>query len=199
MASSKLRKSCSFSNILLSCLNFILFILSAASIAPIILLKSPPTSMGWAFVFVSSISLLASFVGFYSNPCFVTHLYLLLTSSLVQLLAILALLAKEKWTLSLIKSPRDPKEAMVLARLECVVLMVMFVMQMGVVVMSCVVHSCWVREYEGVEAEKEASARKRSKRIENIQEESMANAERISEIKAKEFDEKMKSKYGQWV
>ncbi|GFS33779.1 putative membrane lipoprotein [Actinidia rufa] len=62
-----------------------------------------------------------------------------------------------------------------------------------------VVHSCWVREYEGLEAEREVSAKKRSRRIARVQEESMANAAKIAEVKAKELDEKVKNKYGQWV
>ncbi|GFS33768.1 putative membrane lipoprotein [Actinidia rufa] len=59
--------------------------------------------------------------------------------------------------------------------------------------------SCWVREYEGLEAEREVSAKKRSRRIARVQEESMANAAKIAEVKAKELDEKVKNKYGQWV
>ncbi|EXB38950.1 hypothetical protein L484_027385 [Morus notabilis] len=206
MASSKsnLRNSFSFPNLLLSCLNFTLFILSAASITPVILLRAPPTSMGMAFLMVSAISLLSSFVGFYSQLthfCFITHSSLLLASLVGQLLGLLALFTQENSTLSLIKSTRDPREAKLLARLECGVLMAMLLLQLVVFVLSCAVQSCWVREYEGLEAEREAAARKRSQRIAKVQEESLANAEKIVEIKAKEFEEKMKSKCGhvQWV
>lgn len=73
-------------------------------------------------------------------------------------------------------------------------------MQLVVLVLSCAVHSCWVREYEGLEAEREATARKRSKRIAKVQEESMVNAAKIAEVRANELDEKMKNKYHvQWV
>lgn len=99
----------------------------------------------------------------------------------------------------MLKSPRDMKEAKLLVRLECGILMAMFVMQLGVLILTCIIHSCWVREYEGLEAEREAATRKRSRRIARVQEESMANAAKIAEVKAKEFDEKMKNKYGQWV
>ncbi|RVX05375.1 uncharacterized protein LOC100256155 [Vitis vinifera] len=177
MGSSKFRTPCSFLNLLLSCLNFILFILSSASLAPTILLRMPPTSLGWAFLMISCISLFSSFVGFYSQLthfCFITHVSLLLSSSIGQLLGILALFTRENSSLSMLKSPRDMKEAKLLV-------------------------SCWVREYEGLEAEREAAARKRSRRIARVQEESMANAAKIAEVKAKEFDEKMKNKYGQWV
>ncbi|ESR66035.1 hypothetical protein CICLE_v10009482mg [Citrus x clementina] len=202
MASSKLRRSCSFPNLLLSCLNFTLFILSAASLAPTILLKMPPTSFGLAFLMVSCISLLSSFVGFYSQLthfCFITHVSLLLSSLMGQLLSTLALFTREKSSLSMLKSERDPKEAKVLVRLECGILMAMFLMQLLVLILSCVIHSCWVRDYEEIEAEREAMAKKRSRKIAQVQEESMANAAKIAEVKAKEFDEKMKSKYGQWV
>lgn len=99
----------------------------------------------------------------------------------------------------MLKSERDPKEAKVLVRLECGILMAMFLMQLLVLILSCVIHSCWVRDYEEIEAEREAMAKKRSRKIAQVQEESMANAAKIAEVKAKEFDEKMKRKYGQWV
>lgn len=86
-----------------------------------------------------------------------------------------------------------------MVRLECGVLTAMFLMQLVVLVLSCGVHCCWVREYEGLEAEREAAERKRSRRIAKVQEESMANAAKITEIKAKELDERMRSKYVQLV
>ncbi|KAL2251042.1 uncharacterized protein LOC105173678 [Sesamum indicum] len=199
MASSKLRSSsCSFLNLLLSFFNFILFLLSAASFAPILLLKNPPTSLGWAFLLISSLSLLSSFTGFYSHFCCITHVSLLLASSAAQLLGILALFTKEKSSLSMLKSPRDPREAKLLVRLECGVLMAMFVMQLAVALLCCVVHSCWVREYRGLEAERDATAEKRRRKIARVQEESMANAARIAEVRGMELEEKMKSKYGAW-
>lgn len=111
----------------------------------------------------------------------------------------LALFTKEKASLTLLKSPRDPKEAKLLVRVECGALMAMCMLQMVVLVLSCAVHSCLVKDYEGLEAEKEASAKKRSRRVARVQEESMANASKIAEVKDKEFDEKMNSKYGKWV
>lgn len=98
----------------------------------------------------------------------------------------------------MLKSPRDPREAKVLVRLECGALMAMFVMQMAVALLCCVVQSCWVREYEGLEAEREATEEKRRRRIARVQEESMANAAMIAELRGKELEEKMKSKYGAW-
>ncbi|KAL5182810.1 hypothetical protein HKD37_17G046849 [Glycine soja] len=199
---SKVRRACSFTNLLLSCLNFSLFILSASSFAPTILLKMPPTSFGMALLMVSGISLLSSFVGFYSQLthfCYLTHISLLLASLIGQVLTILALFTKEKASMSLLKSPRDPKEAKLLVRLECGALMAMFMLQCVVLMLGCAVHSFWVKDYEELEAEKAASARKRSRRIAEVQEESMANASKMAEIKAKELDEKMKSKYGQWM
>ncbi|KAI8017127.1 hypothetical protein LOK49_LG04G00105 [Camellia lanceoleosa] len=59
--------------------------------------------------------------------------------------------------------------------------------------------NCWVREYEGLESEREAMERKRSRRMARVQEESMANVAKMAEMKGKELDEKVKNKYGQWV
>lgn len=78
-------------------------------------------------------------------------------------------------------------------------LMAMFVMQLGVLILSCAVQSCWVREYEGLEAEREAADEKRRRKIARVQEESMANAAKIAEMKSRELDEKMKIKYGKWM
>lgn len=103
----------------------------------------------------------------------------------------------------MLASTRDPREAVVLVRLECGVLVAMVVLEVAAVVLACAIHRCWVREYEGfgVEREKMMMARKRSRRIEAITEESMANVGKVNEVKALELDEKMKNKYGsgQWV
>ncbi|KAG6414297.1 hypothetical protein SASPL_127016 [Salvia splendens] len=179
MASSSSRRSCSFLLLLLSFFNFILFILSATSIAPTLALRMPPTSLGWAFLMISSVSLLSSFVGFYSHLthiCFITHASLLLASSAGQLLGMLALFTKEKPSLEMLRSPRDPREAKLLVRLECGILMAMIVMQLGILLLSCVVHSCSVNA-EG-----------------KIAEEPVAT----SEMKNRDFDEKMINKYGKW-
>ncbi|KAL8477987.1 hypothetical protein ACS0TY_030042 [Phlomoides rotata] len=102
---------------------------------------------------ISSISILSSFVGFYSHLCYITHFTLLIASSAGQLLVIFVLFAKEKWSLSMLKSARDPREAKLLVRLKCRILMAMFVMHMGILIMSCVMHNCCVREYEELETE----------------------------------------------
>ncbi|XP_074273602.1 uncharacterized protein LOC141597147 [Silene latifolia] len=202
-SSNKLRSSFSFPNLFLSCLNFTLFILASASFAPIILIKTPPTSLGWALLISSAISLFTSFLGFYARLahfCFVTHMSFLLASLASQALCLLALFLKEKSSLSMLASTRDPREAKLLVRLECGILMAMFLLQVVVLVMTCVVHSCWVREYESLEGEREAMAKKRSRKMAEIHEESMINVGKINEGKAKELEEKMKIKYGgQWV
>ncbi|KAJ4950530.1 hypothetical protein NE237_027362 [Protea cynaroides] len=185
-SSSKLRSSSPIPTILLSCLNFILFILASASLAPVILLRNPPTSLGWALLLVSCLSLFSSLVSCFSqltNMCLITHVSLVLASSIGQLLGILALFTREKSSLQLLKSTRDPREALFLIRVECGTLMAMFILQLGVLVMTCAVHSSWVKEYEGWEAEREATARKRSKRMARVQEESMANAVKIAEFR----------------
>lgn len=84
-------------------------------------------------------------------------------------------------------------------KMECGALLSMFLLQLVVLVLTCMLQSCWVREYEGWEAEKEESARRTSRRMVRVQEESMLNATNIPEVRTKELDEKMKSKCGQWI
>ncbi|KAK4760073.1 hypothetical protein SAY87_023204 [Trapa incisa] len=163
-ASKKLRSSCSFPNLLLSCLSLVLFILSAASIVPTVLLRMPPTSLGFAFLMVSGTSLVSSFVGVwsrYTRFCFCSHMSLLLAALAGQLLAVLALFTKEEASLSMFRSTRDPREAKLLARLECGALMAMMLVQVVVLVLTWIVHHCWVRELEELEAEREATERRR--------------------------------------
>ncbi|XP_058079625.1 uncharacterized protein LOC131227823 [Magnolia sinica] len=202
MASSKLRSSSSFPYLLLSSLNFILFLLSSASFAPTILIKNPPAPLGWAIITTSSLSLLSSLAGFYSlltHICFVAHISTVLAALAGQGLGFLVLFSREESTLRLLKPDKSPKEARILAKTACGILLSMFLLQLMVLVATCVVQSCWVREYEGLEAEREETARRRGRRMARVQEESMANAAKIAEVREKEMDEKMKSRYGQWV
>ncbi|KAG9458460.1 hypothetical protein H6P81_002968 [Aristolochia fimbriata] len=202
MASSKLRSSSGFPNLLLASLNFLLFLLSSASLVPIFLLRIPPTAFGWALFTTSALSLLSSLVGFYSqltHCCFVTHAILLAGSLIGQGLGFLVLFWREGESLRAVDSYRSSEQARLLIKTQCGGLLSMFLLQLVVLVLVCVVRSCWVKEYEELEWEKAESARKRSRRMARVQEESMANAAKISEVRAKELDEKMKSKYGQWV
>ncbi|KAL5995327.1 hypothetical protein ACLOJK_025385 [Asimina triloba] len=202
MASSKLRSSSYFPHLLLSFLNFVVLLLSSASFAPTILIKSPPTPFGWAVIATSSLSLLSSFVGFYSlltHACLVTHISILLASLAGQGLGFLVLFSREETSLRLLKPDKGQKEAKILAKLECGLLLSMFLLQLVVLVSTCTVQSCWVREYTGLEAEKEEMARRRGRRLARVQEESMANDVKTAEIQDREIDEKTKNRNGQQV
>ncbi|KAL3747104.1 hypothetical protein ACJRO7_015957 [Eucalyptus globulus] len=120
---------------------------------------------------MSSISFVSYFVGFYSQLtrfCFMTHFLILLALLSTHVLSIRVLFTKE-----------TPGETGVLGFDGYVLL------ELVVLVRTCTVHRCWVREYEGLGAKK------------NCQE-SMANAARFVEVKAKDLDERMRRKYGQW-
>ncbi|KAI4377042.1 hypothetical protein MLD38_014735 [Melastoma candidum] len=142
--------------------------LAAASLVPTILIRSPPAPLGVALLAVSSLSLLSGFIGLYSRLTrfsFKTHVWTILASLTGQVLGAVVLFSWEETSLSLMRSPRDPREAKLLTRLECGVLMVMALVQTGVLVLTCAVHSCWVREYEGFEAERNATAMRRSMKM----------------------------------
>lgn len=91
---------------------------------------------------------------------------LLLASLAGQVLAILALFTKEEASLSMFRSSRDPREAKLLVRLECGTLMAMVLVQVVVLVLTWMVQGCWLREYEELEAEREATERKRRAKTE---------------------------------
>ncbi|KAL3747279.1 hypothetical protein ACJRO7_016114 [Eucalyptus globulus] len=87
---------------------------------------------------------------------------------------------KETSSLSLLRSRTDPKEAQVLVRLECGILMATLVMELVVLVLTCTVHSYWVRGYEGAGG------------IDG-------QCGKMAEVKAKELDERMRWRCGRWM
>ncbi|XP_073105298.1 uncharacterized protein [Elaeis guineensis] len=201
-SSTKLRSSSTLPHLILSALNLCLFFISSASFAPIILLRFPPTSFGWALFIVSATTLLSSLLGFYSqltHLCFITHISIILASSIGQALGFLSLFLRPDPSLRLLSSARSLREQKVLLKLEEGMILGMFMVQSAVLVSACIIQRWWVREYEGVEAEREVIARKRSRRMARVQEEAMANAAAMAEVKARALDEKMKNKYGQWM
>ncbi|CAL9199081.1 uncharacterized protein LOC103968518 [Musa acuminata AAA Group] len=195
----KLRSSSSLPNLLLSSLNLLLLVLASASFAPVFLLRTSPTSSGWALFTVSSTTVLSSVLGFFSQLtrlCFVTHVSFILASSVGQSLSFLALFLRPEPSLRLLGSDRSGKEQRVLMKVEEALLLGMFLVQSLALVSACAVQRWWLRQYEEVEAEREASARKRSRRMARVQEEAIANAEAV----ARELEEKTRrSKEGRWA
>ena len=57
--------------------------------------------------------------------------------------------------------------------------MAVFVMQFGAVIMTCAVHSCWVREYEGLEAERERERERERGEREEEESEDCEGARRV--------------------
>ncbi|XP_010535840.1 PREDICTED: uncharacterized protein LOC104811009 [Tarenaya hassleriana] len=169
-----LRKSCSFPNILVTCLNLTLLFLSLFSVPPIVLLRNPPRPLGLAILAIALISFLSSLAGLIpciSHSFFVYRLTLLSSLLVGQFLTVVALFTRERQCLSALKSIRDPREAKALVRFECVVFMAMVLVQIMVLVTSWVLHCIWVREFKGFEAEKSASmARKYSGRVATVEE-----------------------------
>ncbi|URE47599.1 hypothetical protein MUK42_15054 [Musa troglodytarum] len=195
----KLRSSSSLPNLLLSSLNLLLLVLASASFAPVFLLRTSPTSSGWALFTVSSTTVLSSLLGFFSQLtrlCFVTHVFFILASSVGQALSFLALFLRPEPSLQLLGSDRSRKEQRVLMKVEEALLLGMFLVQSLVLVSACAVQRWWLRQYEEVEAEREASARKRNRRMARVQEEAIANAEAV----ARELEEKTRrGKQGRWA
>ncbi|MQL80463.1 hypothetical protein Taro_012915 [Colocasia esculenta] len=176
--------------LLLSYLNLLLFFLAATSFAPPLFLRRPPAAFSWALLVVSAATLLASALGFcahLSRCCFAGHTALIVASSVGQMLGFLALFLREERSLALLASRQSPRETRFLFRAKEGVLAAMFLVQ------------SLVREYEGLEAEREVAVRKRSWRMARVQEESLANAATMAELKEKELENKMRNMYEQWA
>ncbi|CAA0384305.1 unnamed protein product [Arabidopsis thaliana] len=191
------RKLCLFQNILVSCLNFTLLLLSLCSFVPIILLRNPPTSLGLAFLAVSLVSLISSFgsaSSHQSRSCFIARITLHVSSLTGQFIAVLMLFSREKQSLSLLISTRDPREAKALVRVECGVFVAMIPLQIMVLVLACLLHCYWVREFEGLDVESEDSFRRKCNRRVSTAEDGTG-----SDLKKMELDEKMNVKHVQWV
>ncbi|URE48374.1 hypothetical protein MUK42_07475 [Musa troglodytarum] len=153
----KLRSSSSLPNLLLSTLNLLLLDLASASFAPVFLLRTSPTSSGWALFTVSSTTVLSSLLGFFSQLtrlCFVTHVSFILASPVGQALSFLALFLRPEPSLQLLGSDRSRKEQRVLMKVEEALLLGMFLVQSLVLVSACAVQRWWLRQYEEVEAER---------------------------------------------
>ncbi|CAD5177953.1 unnamed protein product [Musa acuminata subsp. malaccensis] len=205
MASKMKRPSSSSSlpSLLLSSLNLFLLVLASASFSPVFLLRTSPTSSGWALVAVSSATVVSSLLGFFSqltHLCFLAHVSFVLASSVGQALGFLALFLRPDPSLQLLGSARSRREQRALAKVEEALLLGMFLVQSLELVAACAVQRWWARQFEEVEAEREASVRKRSRRMARVQEEAIANAAAMAEAKARELEEKMRANNkGQWV
>ncbi|KAL6660209.1 hypothetical protein ACP70R_002331 [Stipagrostis hirtigluma subsp. patula] len=187
---SGVRSCCSLPNLLVWLLNLSLLVLAAAALGTVLLLRPHPTPFGWALVSVHATTLLSALAALYAqltHLCFPTHVALALASLSGHALASLAFFLRYDHSLRLLGSARDRREQFVLAFMEEVLLLAMFLAQAVALVAACVVSRRWAREHEAVETEKAAVARKRGRKMARVQAESAAAAE--AEVKA--VDEKV--------
>ncbi|GAV79938.1 LOW QUALITY PROTEIN: hypothetical protein CFOL_v3_23400, partial [Cephalotus follicularis] len=161
-----------------------------SAVAPIILLKMPPTSFGLA--------LLTSLVGFYSQLshfCFMTDFSLLLTL-LIGLLNLLALLLKEKLSLSLSRSSRDSKNSHQLVHIILNEICIShFIRSIISLILFNNKYSINISSYKSIFLQRQQ--RRGAREWQECRKESMGNAAKLA-IATEEFDEKVRSKYGQW-
>jgi hypothetical protein len=196
---SNLRSSSSLPNLFVWLFNLSLLVLAAAAPVPVFLLRLRPTPFGWALVSVHAMTVLSALAAIYAqltHLCVTGHTGLALAALSGHALASLAFFLRYDHSLRLLGSARDRREQFVLVFLEEVLLLVMFLVQAAALVATCVVRRRWAREYEAVETEKAAVARKRGRKMARVQSESAAAAE--AGVKA--VDEKvMRSSSGKKV
>ncbi|XP_062216575.1 uncharacterized protein LOC133916763 [Phragmites australis] len=177
----RLRSCSSLPNLLVWLLNLSLLVLAAAALCPVFLLRPRPTPFGWALVSVHATTLLSALAALYSQLthliCFPAHAALALAALSGHALASLAFFLRHDHSLRLLGSARDRREQFVLAFLEEVLLLGMFLAQAVALAATCVVSRRWAREYEAAETEKAAAARKRGRKMARVQAESAAAAE----------------------
>ncbi|XP_042432933.1 uncharacterized protein LOC122019541 [Zingiber officinale] len=199
LRSSFSQSSSSLHALLLSSLNLLLLVLASASFAPLFLLRTSPTSFGWTLFAVSFSTALSALLSLLSShltrPCFAAHLLLVLAASVGQALGFLTLLLRPGPSLRLLGSARGARDQRALARVEAALLLGMFLMQSLALVTACTLRQRWVRQFEEMEADREAAAGRRSRRMARVQEEAIANAAAA----ARELEEKLRNKKGQWV
>lgn len=196
---SSLRRCSSLPNLLVWLLNLSLLVLAAAALGPVFLLRPRPTPFGWALVSVHATTLLSALAALHAQ---LTHLCLAASTALAlaalsgHALASLAFFLRHDHSLRLLGSARDRREQFVLAFLEELLLLAMFMAQAVALAATCVLSRRWAREYQEAETEKAAAARKRGRKMARVQAESAAAAE--AGVKA--VDEKvMRSSSGKKV
>ncbi|KAJ1298554.1 hypothetical protein BS78_01G462300 [Paspalum vaginatum] len=177
---SSLRSCCSLPNLLVWLLNLSLLVLAAAATGPVLLLRPRPTPFGWALVSVHAATLLSALAALHAqltHLCLAAHAALALAALSGHALAALAFVLRHDHSLRLLGSARDRREQFVLAFLEEVLLLGMFLVQAVALAATCVVSRRWAREHQAAEAEKAAVARKRWRKMARVQAESAATAE----------------------
>lgn len=196
---SSLRSCCSLPNLLVWLLNLSLLVLAAAALGPVFLLRPRPTPFGWALVSVHATTLLSALAALHAqltHLCLAAHTALALAALSGHALASLAFFLRHDHSLRLLGSARDRREQFVLAFLEVLLLLAMFMAQAVALAATCVLSRRWAREYQAAETEKAVAARKRGRKMARVQAESAAAAE--AGVKA--VDEKvMRSSSGKKV
>jgi hypothetical protein len=199
---SSLRSGCSLPNLLVWLLSLSLLALAAAALGPVLLLRPRPTPFGWALVSVHAATALSALAALgaqlTARLCLATtaHAALGLAALSGHALASAAFVLRRDSILELLGSARDRREQLVLAFLEEVLLLGMFMAQAVALAAACAVSRRWKREYQAAETEKAAVARKRGRKMARVQAESAAAAE--AGVKA--VDEKvMRSSSGKKV
>ncbi|GJN30446.1 hypothetical protein PR202_gb18754 [Eleusine coracana subsp. coracana] len=197
--SSNLRSCSSLPNLLVWLLNLSLLVLAGAALGPVFLLRPRPAPLGWALVSVHATTVLSALAALYAqltHGCVAAHTGLALAALSSHALASLAFFLRHDHSLELLGSTRDRREQFVLVFLEELLLLGMFLVAAVALVATCVVSRRWAREYEAVETEKAAMAKKRGRKMARVQAESAAAAE--AGVKA--VDEKvMRSSSGKKV
>lgn len=184
-------------------LNYIVLVASIASIVCMLALRLFPTAWGWGFLAFSLLSAFSAVVGCISSrqsACYSLHMFLLIASTSIQGAVFLLFLTKPDAVLERLDSNRSEYDGRTLLRVDAVVLIGMFCIQLVVMALACMIHYCEPTDYY---EDLEGKTLSRGKNLARVQEETCEEAETEGEGMVKEESEvarlhkAMKEKYSQ--
>ncbi|KAG0451673.1 hypothetical protein HPP92_026026 [Vanilla planifolia] len=167
-SASKHWGSFSLPSLLRHALNLLLFTLSSASLVPILLLQTPPTPFGWAFLAVSLASIFSSLLGLFSHASllrFLSHALLSASALVGQALGLLSLLLHPEPCLRLLGQANGSRNAKALEKTQAGALAGMLALEAVSIVWAFAEQRCREGEHDVVEKEKRVTARRRSGRV----------------------------------
>lgn len=200
---------------LLKWLNYTVIAASAITIVCMLALRIVPTAWGWGFLTFSFLSIASAIVGCISTSsvsarggmCYTLHIFIVIASICIQGTAFLLLITRPDAVLDKLRSNRSEYDGKIVLKVDAAVLLWVFCVQLVVLAMACILHHCEPTDYY-VDLEGEVRmARRRSRRLSRVQEESIADAQAEAVLNAKKDNKsesessrlhrEMKEKYSQ--
>ncbi|KAL2620673.1 hypothetical protein R1flu_000878 [Riccia fluitans] len=180
---------------LLSILNTIVILAAIATIVLEVFLERPPSKIGWLFLAVSIVTIIAGLFGIRATKsvgCFSWHLIALLFSLGGLIAAGLVIFIKVDSVQRNMDSTRNQSDTKKLLKLMGAIFFISGCVQAVILVLAIIASCCeFVDYYEDLEMAN------RGENLHHVQEESEKRAAKKADTNAAKLAEKMREKYGQ--